>query len=194
MSIALQPVTVYPFNLDGSLCPLLNQAELLGEFYAEDGLRHGIKSFCKKTAWPGKPAVSFAISPENLKGLLLSLFNTPAARASLHRLSASDRATYLDNAIWEWFITANPQLAKRVLGCCHEVKGKSFIKPEAFQKFLSDFQKESPDANVVTQLAYVVLAFAMLQPDDRYRLGEIFLSAFPAFAEGFGVSQVRIAG
>src|SRR5260221_8722836 len=160
MSTALQAVTTYPFNLDGSLCPLLNHAELLGEFYAEDSLRHGIKSFCKKTAWPGKPVVSFAISPENLKELLLSLFNTPAARASLQRLSASDRATYLDTAIWEWFIAANPKLAEQVLGCCHEIKGKSFLKSEALQKFLSDFQKESPDANVVTQLAYGVLAFA----------------------------------
>jgi len=193
MSIALQAVTTYPFNLDGSLCPLLNHAELLGEFYAQDGLRHGIKNFCKKTAWPGKPVVSFAISPEKLQELLLSLFNTPAARASLHRLSASNRATYLDNAIWEWFIRANPKLAERILGCCHEIKGKSFLKPEPLQKFLSDFQKESPDANVVTQLAYVVLAFAMLQPDDRYRLGEIFISAFPEFAEGFGGSKVPIA-
>jgi len=194
MSTALQAVTAYPFNLDGPLCSLLNHAELLGEFYAEEGLRHGIKSFCKKAAWPGKPVVPFVISPENLKGLLLSLFNTPAARASLQRLSESDRATYLDNAIWVWFITVNPKLAERVLGCCHEIKGKSFIKPEALQKLLSDLQKESPDANVVTQLAYVVLAFAMLQPDDRYRLGEIFLSAFPEFAEGFGAAKVPSGG
>ena len=194
MSTTLQAVTAYPFNLDGPLCPLLNHAELLGEFYAEDTLRHGIKSFCKKTAWPGKPAVPFVISPENLKGLLLSLFNSRVARESLQRLAEADKATYLDNAIWEWFITTNPKLAERVLGCCHEIKGKSFIKPEALEKFLSDFQKESPDANAVTQLAYVVLAFAMLQPEDRYRLGETFLLAFPAFAEGFGGSMVPIAG
>ena len=194
MSAALQAVTTYPFNLEGPLCPLLNHAELLGEFYAEDGLRHGIKSFCKKAAWPGKPVVSFAISPEKLQELLLSLFNTPAARATLHRLSEADRATYLDNAIWEWFATANPKLGKRVVDCCHDIKGKSFIKPEALQRFLSDFQKEGPDGNSVTQLAYVVLAFAMLQPDDRYRLGEIFLSAFPEFAEGFGGSKVPTAG
>jgi len=194
MSTVLQAVTVYPFNLGGPLCPLLNHAELLGEFYAEDGLRHGIKSFCKKTAWPGKPLVSFTIGPEKLQELLLSLFNTPAARASLRRLSESDRVTNLDNAIWEWLATANPKLAERVLGCCHEIKGKSFLKPEALQQFLSDFQKESPDANAVTQLAYVVLAFAMLQPDDRYRLGEVFLSAFPEFAEGFGGSKVPATG
>jgi hypothetical protein len=186
MSTALQTAPAYPFNLDGPLCPLLNHAELLAEFYAEDSLRHGIKNFCKKTTWPGKPVVSFAINPEKLQELLLSLFNTPAARASLRRLSEADRATYLDNAIWQWLSAANPKLGERVAGCCREIKGKSFIQPEALQKLLADFIKESPDAKTVTQLAYVVLAFAMLQPDDRYRLGEMFLSAFPDYTEKLG--------
>lgn len=189
MNAVLQTAPAYPFNLDGPLCPLLNHAEVLAEFYAEDSLRHGIKNFCKKTAWPGKPVVSFAINPEKLQELLLSLFNTPAARASLRRLSEADRATYLDNAIWQWVGAANPKLGERVAGCCQVIKDKSFLKPEALQKFLSDFRKESPDANVVTQLAYVVLAFAMLQPDDRYHLGETFLSAFPEFAEQFATAK-----
>jgi hypothetical protein len=79
----------------------------------------------------------------------------------------------------------NSLLGERVAGCCRDIKGKSFIQPEAWQKLLADFSKESPDANAVTQLAYVMLAFAMLQPDDRYRLGETFLSAFPAYPEKF---------
>ena len=70
-------------------------------------------------------------------------------------------------------------------GCCHQIKDKSFIKPESLPKFLSAFQKEVPDANAVTQLVHVVLVFAMLQPADRYRLGEGFLSAFPEYAEKF---------
>ena len=185
MSITLQTATAYPFHLDGPLCPLLNRAELLAEFYAEDSLRHGIKNFCKKTAWPGKPVISFAINPEKLQELLLSLFNTPAARASLQRLSEADRATYLDNAIWQWFGAVNPKLAERVAGCCQQIKDKSFIKPDALQKLLGDFSREKPDAKAVTQFAYVVLAFAMLQPEDRYRLGEAFLSAFPEYAGKF---------
>jgi hypothetical protein len=186
MSTALQTAPAYPFNLDGPLCPLLNDAELLFAFYAEESLRHGIKNFCKKTAWPGKPTISFAVSPEKLQELLLSLFNTPAARASLRRLSEADRATYLDNAIWQWFGTVNPKLGERMAGCCQQIKGKSFLQPEALQKLLTEFSKESPDATAVTPLAYVVLAFAMLQPDDRFRLGEAFLSAFPEYAEKFG--------
>jgi hypothetical protein len=185
MSTGLQTAPAYPFHLDGPLCPLLNHAEVLAEFYAEDSLRHGIKNFCKKSVWPGKPVVSFAINPEKLHELLLSLFNTPAARASLRRLSEADRATYLDNAIWQWLSAANPKLGERVAGCCREIKGKSFIQPEVLQKLLADFSKESPDAKAVTQLAYVVLAFAILQPDDRYRLGEAFLASFPEYAEKF---------
>ena len=109
----------------------------------------------------------------------------PAARAILHRQSQAERATYLDNAIWQWFGRTNPKLAQRVAGCCRDVKGKSFIQPEALQKLVADFSKESPDTKAVTQLAYVVLAFAMLQPDDRYRLGEAFLASFPEYAEKF---------
>ena len=123
-----------------------------------------------------------------LQELLLSLFNSPAARATLSKLSEAGRGTYLDNAIWQWLTVVNPALAQRVGGGCDDVKGKLFLKPEALQKLLAAIQAEKPDAKVVTALAYVVLAFAMLQPDDRYRLGESFLAAFPDYAEKFGGS------
>jgi hypothetical protein len=186
MKTNLQRSTNYPFNLDGPLCPLLNDAEMLTTFYAEESLRHGIKSFCKKTTWPGKPTVSFAIDPAKLQELVFNLFNTPAARAILSRQADLGRATYLDNAIWQWLTVVNPALAQRISGGCDDIKGKLFMKPEALQKLVDDFQKEKPDANSITQLAYVVLGFAMLQPDDRYSFGESFLVAYPEFAEKFG--------
>ncbi|MCG3149484.1 MAG: hypothetical protein PCFJNLEI_02947 [Verrucomicrobiae bacterium] len=166
----------YPFNLDGPLCPLLNNKELLAEFYSEESLRHGIKNFCKKANWPGKPATSFAIDPAKLQELLLSLFNSPAGRKTLQ----ASRATYLDNAIWQWLTVTNPKLAERVSLVCDDVKGRLFLKPEALVKLL---QKEAAEVG----LAYVVLAFAMLQPDDRQRLGEVFLAKFPDYAAKFGV-------
>lgn len=165
----------YPFNLDGPLCPLLSNRELLAEFYAEEGLRHGIKNFCKKVNWPGKPATSFAIDPAKLQELIQHLFNTPAARTLLQ----NSRATYLDNAIWQWLTTTNPQLADRVSKACVEVKDRLFLKPAALEKLLAT--EPASDA-----LAYVVLAFAMLQPDERQQFGEIFLAKFPAYAEKFG--------
>jgi hypothetical protein len=188
MKINLQAASSYPFKLDGPLCPLLNNAATLAEFYSDDKLRHGIKSFCKKAVWPGKPAISFAVSPEKLEELLLSLFNTPAGRALLKKLSDADRAVYLDNAIWVWFGSHHPKLAERIAGDCSHVKDKMFLQPEALEKLLASLKAEKPDAMAVTALAFVVLAFAMLQPDDRYRLGEVFLSAFPDFTTQFGGS------
>ena len=63
------------------------------------------------------------------------------------------------------------------------MKGKLFVKCELWEKLLVDVQQEKPHAATVMQLAYVMLAFAMLQEDDRYTLGEAFLTSFPEYAE-----------
>jgi len=75
MNVQLQATPYYPFTLDGPLCPLLNDAEILSNFYAEKSLRHSIKQFCKRTMWPAKPAASYAVDHTKLKELLRSLFN-----------------------------------------------------------------------------------------------------------------------
>ena len=185
MNIELKNSSHYPFNHDGPLCPLLNSAELLSAFYAEESLRHGLKNFCKKTNWPGKPAVSFAIDPAKLQELTLSLFNSPGARVTLRRFADSDRATYLDNAIWQWLTVNNPKLAERLSGCCDDKKGMLYLKTEALRQLLAAIKQEQPDTSVVSQLAIIVLGFAMLQPDDRYVFGEAFLSTFPEYANKF---------
>jgi hypothetical protein len=172
----------YPFTLDGPLCPLLNDAEVLSSFYAEESLHHAIKQFCKRTTWPGKPTVSYAVDREKLKELLVSLFNSPVARATLRLKSEKGRCDYLDNAIWQWLATANPTLRERLSGCCEDIKDKSFLKPEAWVTLLAKIQSEKPGVETVNQLAYAALAFAMLQENDRYALGEAFLSAFPEYA------------
>jgi len=179
MNVSLQATTCYPFAPDGPLCPLLNDAEVLSGFYTEEGLRHGIKQFCKRTAWPGKPPVSYAVDPEKLKELLLSLFNSPVARALLRVQSGTGRGTYLDNAIWQWLTVVDPALSRRLSGCCDDIKGKLFMKCEAWVALLAKIQGEKPGADTVTHLAYATLAFAMLQEGDRQILGEAFLSAFP---------------
>jgi len=181
MNVQLQATPYYPFTLDGPLCPLLNDSDVLSSFYAEESLHHSIKQFCKRTTWPTKPVVSYAVGPEKLKELLISLFNSPVARAALRRQSEKDRYSYLDNAIWLWLTTANPTLSQRLSGCCDDVKGKLFIKREAWVTLLTNIQGEKPGVDAATQLACVALAFAMLQEDDRYALGEAFLSAFPEY-------------
>ncbi len=178
----LQTTPYYPFTLDGPLCPVLNDAEVLSSFYAEEGLHHNIKQFCKRATWPGKPAVSYAVDPGKLKELLVSLFNSPVARAMLRQKSEKGRCEYLDNAIWQWLATANPTLRQRLSDCCEDVKDRLFIKHEAWVTLLAKIQSEKPGVDTATQLAYATLAFAMLQENDRYALGEAFLSAFPECA------------
>src|SRR5579859_4707151 len=181
MNAQLQATPYYPFTFDGPLCPLMNDVEVLSGFYAEESLHHGIKLFCKRVTWPGKPVVLYALGPEKLKELLVNLFNSPVGRATLRRESEKDRYTYLDNAIWLWLTTANPKLGERLSGCCDDIKGKLFIKREAWVTLLAKIQDEKPSADTVSQLAYAALAFAMLQEDDRCALGEAFLSAFPEY-------------
>jgi hypothetical protein len=182
VNVQLQATPYYPFTLDGPLCPLLNDAGVLSSFYAEESLHHTIKQFCKRTTWPGKPAVSYGVGPKKLKELLLSLFNSPVARAALRQKSEKGRCDYLDNAIWQWLTIANPTLRDRLSGCCDDIKGKLFIKRGAWVALLVKIQSEKPSVDTVTQLAYAALAFAMLQEDDRHALGEAFLSAFPEYA------------
>lgn len=182
LNVQLQATPHYPISLDGPLCALLNDAEILSGFYAEESLHYSIKQFCKRTTWPGKPAVSYAVDPEKLKELLASLFNSPVARAALRVKSEKGRCEYLDNAIWQWLATANPTLHGRLAGCCDDIKGKLFIKGEAWAALLAKIQSEKPGVDTVTQLAYAALAFMMLQENDRVALGEAFLGVFPEYA------------
>ena len=182
MNVRIQASPYYPFTLDGPLCPLLNDAEVLSSFYSEESLHHSIKQFCKRAVWPNKPAVSYTVGPDQLKELLISLFNSPVARATLRQKSEKGRCDYLDNAIWQWLATANPTLRERLSGCCDDIKGRLFIRCEAWVALLIKIQSEKPSEDTVTQLAYAALAFAMLQQDDRYALGKAFLSAFPECA------------
>lgn len=182
MNTQLQTTPYYPFTLDGPLGPLLNDAEVLSRFYADDALHHAIKQFCKRTNWPGKPPIAFAVDPAKLKELLVSLFNSPVARAALRRLSEKNRCEYLDNAIWLWLATANLPLRERISGCCDDIKGRLFLKQDAWVTLLGKIQSEKPGADTTAQLAYTTLAFAILQEKDRYALADAFLSAFPEYA------------
>ena len=55
------------------------------------------------------------------------------------------------------------------------------MRQNSWVELLAKIQSEKPESALLTQLAYLTLAFAMLQPDDRYALGDAFLAAFPQF-------------
>jgi hypothetical protein len=183
LSTTLQISTSYPFNLDGSLCPLLNSGETLLAFYDGADARQSIKQFCKRSTWSGKPAVSYAIDGEKMKELLASLFNSPSARQQLQ--SSPGRCPFLHDVIWQTASIENSQLIERVSGCTKETDGRLFAKTDLFANLLAEIQKEHQNSEYLTQLAYIVLAFAILQPDDRHVLWEAFLSAFPEYTDKF---------
>ena len=154
-------------------------------FYDGADARQAIKQFCKRSAWPGKPVVSYAIDAEKMKELLVSLFNSPAARQQLHIQDGTGRCPFLHNVIWQAMGAANPGLIQRVANCAEETDGRLFLKVHSFTSLLAEIRKEQPSPEYSTQLAFIVLAYAILQPDDRYTLGEAFLSAFPEYAIKF---------
>lgn len=81
--------------------------------------------------------------------------------------------------------TENPQLIDRISGCAESVEERLFVKVDLLTSLLDEIRKEHQPPEYLTQLAYVVLAFAILQQDDRYALGEAFLSAFPEYTDKF---------
>ena len=181
----LQNAPCYPFNLAGRLCPLLDNGERLLAFYEGAGVRQGIKQFCKRAVWPGKPAVGFAMDPAKLQELLASLFNEPAARTQLRSHADAGHGVSLHDAIWLWLGTENPALIQRIAGCCKTIDDKSFIRVEPLRKLLVEVQPTHPAPKELDQLAYGVLAFAILQPNDRYALGQAFLEFFPEYRDQF---------
>lgn len=183
LNTKLQTSIAYPFNLDGPLCPLLNSGETLLAFYDGADARQAIKQFCKRAVWPGKPSVSYAIDAEKMKELLASLFNSPSARQQLQ--STAGRCPFLHDAIWQALSIENPQLIDRISGCAELVEGRLFLKMDLLTSLLSEIRQEHQNPEYLTQLAYVVLAFAILQQHDRHALGEAFLSAFPEYADKF---------
>lgn len=182
---------MYPFVNEGKLCPLLDDADFLVEAYTSSGYRPAIKAFCKKVKWVDKPSVGISIGTEQLSILLKSLFNSSAARAKLSSLQHKKSklaAPPLHQAIWNWLLSSDPSMAEKFEQCCEERGGGLFFLSEnGLTDLLKDYDSTS-EAETLTTLARVVLAFAMLQPDDSSMLTNTFLSKFPSMAGTLGVS------
>jgi hypothetical protein len=182
---------MYPFVNEGKLCPLLDNAEFLVEAYTSSGYRPAIKAFCKKVKWEEKPSVGISIGTEQLSTLLLSLFNSPSARAKLSSLQHKKSklaAPPLHQAIWNWLLSSDPDMAGKFEKCCEERAGGLFFLSETgLAEVLNDYDSTT-SSETLTTLARVVIAFAMLQPDDSAILTDTFLSKFPSMAGTLGVS------
>jgi len=183
---------MYPFEENGKLCPILSDSDFLVEAYTISGYRSSIKTFCKKIKWENKPRVSISLGTEQLAEILISLFNSPAARAKLNSLQhkkSKIAAPPLHQAIWNWLLTTNPPIAEKFEeNCVENANGLFFLSSDGLKEILKEYDTDSTDSEVVGTLARVTLAFAMLQPNDAKELASTFIDKFPTYNKQMGLS------
>ena len=175
----------YPLCESGPLCPLLDDPELLFDFYVTSGLRQGVKRFLKTHRWEGRPKSPYAMNDEILTQMLHSMCNSPDARRLLR---ASRDSLALHYAIWAWLDHTNKDLFKAAQEHAHlDEAGKYFMTPAELGTFL-DARRIDDDAAIDRQLTYLAVAFAMLQDESRAELLAEVIYRFPGTARDLGVT------
>jgi hypothetical protein len=180
--------TTYPLALDGPLCPLLNDGDLLYQFYS-GAFRREIKKFIRKHNWPGKPVLSYSVGSDTMKQALLSLLNAPEGRDRVTaRMSQEGHELALYQAIWGWLGFQDADLLTAVEDHSHTVDEKVFMSPRELAGLLDARLKEGElSAEARKRLAILALGFAMLQPKDRKKLVKITADRLPEFKEAIGL-------
>lgn len=181
--------STYPLDLDGPLCPLLDDGELLLRFYEESGAKLDIKKYVKRHRWEGKPPLSYSVGRETLKKMILSLQHSARARRELHSTThKNDNALVLYQVIWNWLSVQDPKLIEAIDKHSHSVGDRIYVTPAELDALIETRQKEEDwEEKGKLHLAFLVLAFTMLQPDDRSDLVRTFTRAVPELAAPMGV-------
>lgn len=179
----------YPLNPEGRLCPLLDDPDLLFDFYETAGLRKDLKKICKTLRWDGKPPVPYSIGPDALKGLLHSLLQSPAMRRKLAaRDNTAGNSPALHQAIWAWIAARNPKLAELAEKHTHEKKERLFMAPQGLRDTLREAgENELLDEAGPLQAACLAAAFAMLQPEDASDLLSAAAEVYPEVGASLGL-------
>ena len=176
----------FPICESGPLCPLLDDEDLLLDFFVNSNKRQELKRFCKTKNWDGKPKLPTVMTDGALKGLLRSACNSPEARQMLR---ISDKGIGLHQAIAGSVAVKKHELYEEVMQLCYEKKGKGglkrFLKPGRLAEFLENFGSDGDDREL---LFFLVLAFAMLEEETRVDLIYQLIKRFPHIAESVGVS------
>ena len=179
----------YPLNPDGPLCPLLRDGDLLRDLYEQSGTRQEMKKFIKRNNWPGKPPLSYSVGPETMKKMLLSVLDTPEGRKRLaDKTEDAETPAVLHQVIWNWLCVNNPALIKAADEFSHSQDDKVFMSADeltgllAARKDAEDVHEDEP-----RHLAFLTLAFAMLQPDDAQSLVKILVEQNGEFKGPMGV-------
>lgn len=165
----------YPFVESGPLFPLLDNEDLLYEFYFKSNKIKDIKNFCKKTKWTDKPEQPRVLEKEQFKKIIRSMCNSHEAR---QKLSKGIKGLALHQVIWQWFRCEYSELYKKVTRLCIKNKDKRyFITLEKLKEFSYIENAESKSDNL--PLTYISLAFAMLQKELRIELSHEIVKNHP---------------
>ena len=170
---------------------MLDDGDLLLEFYDRAGVKQGIKRFIKRQRWPGKPALPYSLGTDAMRSMLLNLLNAPAGRRLLlERSEKTSESLALHQVIWSWSCQEAEGLEKIISEHGVEIKDRIFLRPDGLKNIVDDFSsRQDWDQSGKRLLAHVVLAYAMLQPEDSIFLAEIFLEKAPELGEGFGLQR-----
>ena len=179
----------YPAYVEGPLCPLLNDGELILRFYEGSGTKANMKKFIKRHSWPGKPPLSYSIGPETMKKMLLHANGSAQARAVLFEATVKmENSPVLYQVIWNWLTVNDPHLIQAVDNFSHMVNDLVFISPEELRGLMeSQVSSDEWSEDRKIHLVYLVLAFAMLQSNESITLLHTLTEPFPEMAGPVGL-------
>ena len=179
----------YPACVDGPLCPLLNDGELMLRFYESSGTKPNMKKFIKRHSWPGKPPLSYSVGPETMKNMLLHANGSAPARAILYETTAKlENSPVLYQVIWNWLSVNDPNLIQAVDNFSHTVNDLVFITPDELRGLMeSQVSADEWSEDRKIHLVYLVLAFAMLQPNESIALLRTLAERFPEMSGAVGL-------
>lgn len=165
----------YPFSESGPLFPLLNDENLLYDFYSKANKRKDIKVFCKKIKWSQKPNLPRILNDDTLKPLIHSMCNSEDARK---KLSKSQYDLDLYKIIWGWLIVEHIDIHEKIIEFCHQGKDNLYyISIDKLNELLKD--KSLDELKNKRPLIFAALAFAMLQKGDRSEIGHEIVKKYP---------------
>lgn len=179
-----------PFDPNGPLCPLLDDAGLLFRVYAVDPeTRDSIKRIIKK-AIPARPGQNLKKDdPAQMGEALRTLFNSPRLRAQIAEKDP-DGSTPIHAALYQYLLTGSREYVENVTKeSGAETEGdRVFFRPQNLESFLekNGVPAEEPQKKA---LALLAAAFAFFEPDNARGLVSALAARGEPFASWFGVKK-----
>lgn len=178
----------YPLSDSNYLHPLLDNQDLLYEFYKSSNRKAKVKSFCKKHLRKVNCITSRVIDEGKLKSLILLITSSSEYRKKLNKYDAS---LSLYQVVFLWTKVNHPQLFKSIdKYLTQHSNDKRYLKRCDFLKALNDgdiisYEKDSASF-------YLLLSFAMLQPEDSKYFISHLITYFPKVIKSISYDNIDI--